>query len=274
MHATSVGAVVWAVLATFDVAGAQEPKPACLSAFHEQSMLISQIDETRTLRAADGTSFKLAGLHLPSFSKTHLGQANSQKFHSIQDELAKLIEGKTANLIIADKTKTRYGASNAHVFIPSTQDGSWVWVQAELVSRGLARVFPNANKNPCMALLLALEAKARKASKGLWKFSTYRILQSNDLKQLRRAKGHLHLIEGRIHNVAVRRSRSYINFSQDWRRDFTVTVSRSVYKKFSKIGIDIETLKGRRVRVRGWLDRRNGPTLIAHHVAQIEILDE
>ena len=64
--------------------------------------------------------------------------------------------------------------------------------------------------------------------------------------------------------------RLVLNFGRDWRSDFTVSVSRQDMKLFRDAGIDIRTLKGRTIRVRGWLFRENGPMIRATHPEQIE----
>jgi len=41
---------------------------------------------------------------------------------------------------------------------------------------------------------------------------------------------------------------------------------------FDRAGIDPTSWKGRRVRVRGWLRKYNGPMIDASHPEQIEVL--
>jgi hypothetical protein len=68
--------------------------------------------------------------------------------------------------------------------------------------------------------------------------------------------------------------RIYLNFAKDWRSDFTISVEREDGAAFTAAGIDLKDLTGRRVRVRGWLEWRNGPMIEATHAEQLEILPD
>jgi hypothetical protein len=68
--------------------------------------------------------------------------------------------------------------------------------------------------------------------------------------------------------------RIYLNFTQDWRSDFTVSVERKDAVAFAAAGLDLKALQGKRLRVRGFLAWRNGPMIEASHPEQIELLPE
>jgi hypothetical protein len=59
--------------------------------------------------------------------------------------------------------------------------------------------------------------------------------------------------------------RIYLNFAKDWRSDFTVGVERKDVSAFTAAGIDLKGFAGKRVRVRGWVEWRNGPMIAATH---------
>jgi hypothetical protein len=65
----------------------------------------------------------------------------------------------------------------------------------------------------------------------------------------------------------------YVNFGRRWTRDFTLTVPRRLQAAFREAGRDPQMLEGRRVRVRGWLERRTGPIIEASAPEQIELLE-
>lgn len=79
---------------------------------------------------------------------------------------------------------------------------------------------------------------------------------------------------GRRHHRFGRRRRRpiYLNFAEDWRRDFTVSVDRKAASAFAAAGIDLKALTGKRLRARGFLAWRNGPVIEASHPEQIELL--
>jgi hypothetical protein len=77
--------------------------------------------------------------------------------------------------------------------------------------------------------------------------------------------------------VANRRGRLYVNFADDWRTDFTVTVAPAEARLLiaELLGGEPERLSefvGRRLRVRGYLTRYNGPEIIVTSPDQIEVL--
>ena len=73
-------------------------------------------------------------------------------------------------------------------------------------------------------------------------------------------------------DVAKVKGRVYLNFGENWRTDFTVTLSSKVSRLFKKVGMDPLALKDQRIRVRGWLRKRNGPMIQASHPEQAELL--
>jgi hypothetical protein len=82
------------------------------------------------------------------------------------------------------------------------------------------------------------------------------------------------LVEGTVVAVGEGRVRMFVNFAQDWRRDFTVSIDRKNVGAFAAAGIDLKALAGRRLRARGVLAWRNGPTIEATHPEQIELLPD
>ena len=66
----------------------------------------------------------------------------------------------------------------------------------------------------------------------------------------------------------------YLNFGNDWKTDFTVTLGPMARRLFKKAGIEPLSLEGKRIRARGWLKKRNGPMIEASHPEQIEVIKE
>ena len=72
--------------------------------------------------------------------------------------------------------------------------------------------------------------------------------------------------------VAEVRGRIYLNFGDDWRRDFTVRIAPRDKRAFARAGLDLLALEGRTIRVRGWIKWRDGPMIDATHPEQIELV--
>ena len=80
------------------------------------------------------------------------------------------------------------------------------------------------------------------------------------------------LVEGEILSVGERRDRTYLDFGRDWSRDFHVTVPKRVWAAMVKAGEPASSFKGRRVRVRGIVEMRRGPSIELTEPALLERL--
>src|SRR5262249_21147619 len=80
------------------------------------------------------------------------------------------------------------------------------------------------------------------------------------------------LVEGTVLSVGEGAGRIYLNFTRDWKSDFTISVARKDLPAFDQAGIDLKTLAGKRVRVRGWVIWRHGPMIEATHPEQSELI--
>jgi hypothetical protein len=68
------------------------------------------------------------------------------------------------------------------------------------------------------------------------------------------------------------RGRIFLNFGPDWRTHFTITLDPKTARLFVREGLDLPTLEGRRIRVRGWLAWRNGLKVEVTYQEQVEML--
>lgn len=137
---------------------------------------------------------------------------------------------------------------------------------------GLARVYSFPDNRACVSELLLAENDAREKGLGLWASPVYRIENADDLDRLGRLTKSYQLVEGRVLSVGEGAGRIYLNFTRDWKSDFTISIARKDVGAFAAEGIDLKALAGRRVRVRGWVIWWNGPMIEATHPEQIEVL--
>ena len=108
----------------------------------------------------------------------------------------------------------------------------------------------------------------------MWASYVYRIEPALDAKRLGRLIHSYQLVEGTVVAVGEGGGRLYLNFTKDWRSDFTVSVDRKNASAFAAAGIDLKALAGKRLRARGFLAWRDGPTIEATHPEQIELLPD
>ncbi|MDB5643996.1 MAG: nucleic acid binding OB-fold tRNA/helicase-type, partial [Hyphomicrobiales bacterium] len=73
--------------------------------------------------------------------------------------------------------------------------------------------------------------------------------------------GEFVLVEGRILRLGQTSARFYLDFEPARGVDLSVTISKQASKAFSAAGVRIESLPGQRVRIRGQLEDRPGPSI-------------
>ena len=182
--------------------------------------------------------------------------------------LASMVLGKRVTLKAAGRGMDRYGRILAHIYLA---DG--LWIQGEMLKRGMARVSGFADNRALAAEMLAAEGAAREGRRGIWALPYYRVRTVAEAnKRMAGELGAFQLIEGRVKKTARVKNIVYLNFGDNWRTDFTVTIKTGARKMFEKSGLDPMSLKGRLVRVRGWLKSWNGLMIDVGHPEQIELL--
>ena len=148
-------------------------------------------------------------------------------------------------------------------------DANQKTAQEYLIAAGAARVAPQTERHEFIAGLLALEIEARTERRGLWALSDYRVF---DAKYAHGAIGAFHLVSGVLLTAADTRSRYYLNFGADHKTDFTASARKSLYRRWSANGFDLATLEGKKLRIRGFVEEINGPSIDLKHPQQIELI--
>lgn len=226
---------------------------------------VVEVVDGDTLFLDDGTQVRLVGIQAP---KIPLGRRNFKAWplgEEAKRALAALTMGRVLRLSYGGRRKDRYNRALAHLH---REDG--LWIQEQMLRLGLARVYSFRDNRAVVAEMLAAESEARGKRLGIWCHNWYRIWQQEDLRP---GLDGFFLIEGRVAKTAQVRGRVYLNFGEDWRKDFTITVAPRDRKLFDRAEFDYAGLAGHKVRVRGWLKYYNGPSIEATHPEQIEILD-
>lgn len=77
---------------------------------------------------------------------------------------------------------------------------------------------------------------------------------------------------GTVHAVTSRGQATYLNFAEDWQRDFTARIRRDALKLAGTPAKALDRLTGQTVRIRGWIERRGGPLITVWRLEQIELL--
>jgi endonuclease YncB( thermonuclease family) len=216
-----------------------------------------------TLRLEDGRELRLVGLRAPKAGPRADARERALAAEATRT-LDRLAAGKVLDAAIGGPARDRRGRILAQA---TTAEG--VWLQGAVLAAGLARVETFADNRARAAAMLALEAEARAAGRGLWADPRFRVMSAAEAERL--VDG-FHLVEGRVLRVTERRDRLYLDFGPDWRRDFTVSIAKRDRAAFRAAGIDPAGLLDASVRVRGWVRVHNGPMIEATHPEQIELI--
>jgi endonuclease YncB( thermonuclease family) len=259
-----------ATLSLLALALSPAPAAACALAAGE-SVVVAGVNDARTLMLSDGRIVKLAAIEAPQPAAPG---APARPFAAEAHEgLAAIIAGRPLSLSYAGTRSDRHGRVLA--FLMTGDDRS---AQERLVEAGLARVAPTRDARLCVEPLLAAEARARGARRGIWRDPRYAVLQAGDLAALAKLEGRFALVEGTVASASSVGGRLYLNFGDDRRTDFTVTVAPADARLFKggpwvRSKSNMPALAGRKLRMRGFLDRYNGPEMRLSVPEQVEFLD-
>ena len=224
---------------------------------------VTEVVDGDTLTLDDGREVRLVGLMAPKLSLGRARVPTEPLAEDARSALAALTLGQPVTLWFGGAREDRYGRHLAHLHLAADR-----WVQGEMLRNGWARVYSFADNRARVADMLALEAAARAARRGIWRLNAYRVLGVDDLAD---RAGTYQIVEGRVAAADEVRGRTYLNFGADWRRDFTVSIAAADRRRFA--GQAPQALAGRLLRVRGWIGSRNGPEIVVTHPEQIELLE-
>jgi hypothetical protein len=96
---------------------------------------------------------------------------------------------------------------------------------------------------------------------------------AGDLAGLVAGQGRFAVVEGRVVSVRQSGGTIYVNFGRRWSQALTVTISKRHERIFAGAGLPPKALENRGLRVRGWIELRNGPRIEASRPEQIEFAE-
>ena len=228
---------------------------------------VVRVIDAETVLLDDGQEVRLLGALAPKPTLA-VGSASEWSPESeARRHLAQLVDGRSVTLSHEGLKRDRYGRILAQL---STSEHGWV--QQRMIEAGHARAYALPGNSGCIAALVEAERTARDGGRGLWSRDVYRVRVADETDELLRLASQFVLVTGQVANVTLTKRVAYINFGNDWKRDFTATLSGSILDKIADGRQRVSALKGRHVRVRGWIERRNGPMIVLNSLDEIETL--
>jgi endonuclease YncB( thermonuclease family) len=228
------------------------------------------IVDGRSFVLDDGRTVRLADVEVPLAPLPDETGQSAAAGLAARAALGSIVTGRRIELRGHEPMTDRYGRTVAHVFLAGEDRQS---VAESMVAHGHARVAAQLEDRACAAHLLSLERTARTAKLGLWSEPHYGIVEAHNRAELLARRGRFTLAEGKVVSVRESGATIYVNFGRRWSQALTVTVWKRNERTFLAAGLAPKSLENRRVRVRGWVEERNGPRIEARRPEQIEIAE-
>lgn len=226
---------------------------------------VKHIVDEQTLVLDNGMTIQLAGLYFV-YNKNGKGPDAIASYNFLQKEFL----GKYVNVYqTRDENKGRKNGFDHDIAHIERIDG--IWAQGSIIASGLGRVYITTDNPETAPQLLSIENDARKNIRGFWDNPAWAIKSADDVNM---EADVFAIVEGQIYSAQQRDNNIYLNFGEDWRKDFTVQIPAAQRKLFSKLGKNPLDWSYKKVRVRGWVESYNGPMIKILHPQQIEFLND
>src|SRR4051794_11082040 len=215
---------------------------------------VIRVVDGRSVVLEDGREVRLSGIEAPQVSA-----AEGRSSAAGKAALETILLGQLVELHGLQGVTDRYGRTAAFLV---RRDGA-IDVAGDLLARGHARVAAQIGDAGCAAELHSRELAARTSKLGLWSEPYYDVIEAHNAPQLLAARGRFSLVEGKVLSVRESGGTIYLNFGRRWSEALTVTISKRHERIFSGAGLSPKRLESRTVRIRGWIEERNGPRIEA-----------
>lgn len=270
------------LLAATPVGLTAAPLPAGLES--GGSAVVAEVIDGDTVVLDDGRQVRLVGIQAPKLPLGRAGFVAWPLAGEAKAALEALALGRVVALGYGGRRLDRHGRQLAHLATEpepkaggslaagasgAASDAQAHWLQGEMLRRGLARTYSFADNRALVAEMLRLESEARRTARGIWSKPFYAVRPASPRRD---DVGSFQLVVGPVLDAATVRGRVYLNFGDDWKTDFTVTLDPKTRRMFEAEGLDPLSYRGQTVRVRGWIKSFNGPMIEATHPEQIEVL--
>jgi endonuclease YncB( thermonuclease family) len=232
---------------------------------------VAKIVDGRSFLLEDQREVRLAAVEVPSLPGPDDAGSRAVAGLAAKSALEAILADQSVELRQRGSATDRYGRTVAHAYL--TRAGAERSAAHDLLARGHARVAAKVGHAACAAELLARERTARAAGVGLWATPDHGILSAESWTQLLAEQGRFMVVEGKVLSVRESGGTIYMNFGRRWSQALTVTILKRDERMFAGAGLPPKALENRLVRVRGFVEERNGPRIEATRPEQIEIAE-
>lgn len=278
--AVAVPALPAAVVADDRTSCALEPGP---------NRAVTSVIDGETLMLDDGSEVRLIGALAPRPPDANLDVSFWPPERDAKAALERLVLGHSVTLAFSGRRSDRYGRKLAHVFLEPDDAGERPWVQARMLAEGHARAFVVKDSLGCLRELAAHEAIARQAGAGLWAHAAYLVRDAGHTQDLMRLRSTFQIVEGEVSAVLPGRTSLILRFGREEEqardepaagdearrppRGFSIAIKPAIVGAWRAGGVTLDQALGRRLRIRGWIERRGGPAIEILDAHQIELVE-
>ena len=231
----------------------------CPADHSDERVISARVFDGDTLALGDGRRVRLLGINTPEIG--HDGAPSEPYAEEAKAFLARLAgPGEQLRLRLDIDRFDRYGRLLAHVF---ADDGSNL--QARLLAAGYAATLVVPPNEWSLACYAAAQARARKSRIGIWGLEEYQPIPAENLADTVRG---FRVVTGRVQRVGESRANLWLNLSPR----VALRIPKDDLAYFGDL--DPRSLAGRRLEVRGWVQKRRGELRITvRHRSALTLLD-
>ncbi|SEL99541.1 hypothetical protein SAMN04515666_106390 [Bosea lupini] len=247
---------------------------ACAPEEAAEQVRLAGLDRHGDPQLADGRTIRLAGL-APRQNETEREHFAAQlaRWHGREFRLAPLGGpdrwGRVpARLLAAEGTDALAGQPD---------------LSAALLAAGAARRLPEPGLAACNELWRKAEPRpavagkagslAPAATQGNFAAVAMPVIDGHDASAMKAQAGRIVVVEGRIAAVGERAQRTYLNFERRRGAGGSIVLSRALWRDLQRSGWTASALTGKRVRVSGVVEGRDGLLIEAQTRSALELID-
>ncbi|MCP4393667.1 MAG: hypothetical protein GY804_05295 [Alphaproteobacteria bacterium] len=206
--------------------------------YNKEKLRASNVENNGNFKLSNNKTFKLEGITLNNKGKKTLSSA---------------INNKDMTIWVNKNHIDRHQRNVGQVITNHN-----TWLQCELLKAGQA--ITNTTQN------------SKKITKDLYNCENPNIIKQFQVKSenASSAIGKYTIVTGKIYSTYQSQKNFFINFDKDWKTDFSVMINNKIMKQCAPTILE-KFSTGQTIKVRGWVEKYNGPIIKLTHCEQIEL---
>ncbi len=231
---------------------------------------ITKVIDGDTLVLETGQLLRLIGIDTPELRRKTLKgfiYEPAPLSKEAKEFTKRLAEEKFARIEFDVDKKDKYGRLLGYCFIKGKDKD--LFLNKRLLEEGLAVLYTYPPNVKYVEEFVKAQRKARQNKKGLW--GAYEVISPQKAKDF---IGQIRTVRGKVLSTYNSGKAIFLNFGEDYKKDFTVVIFRNSFNYFYQRGITPEIFyRGKVVEVTGRIREYNGPEIIVNSPLEIEVIE-